>query len=78
MPPVLDQREGFVPSHPFADVARVIQTFPRPNQATNPIVVFELLPDRGLAEDDRETADQRFPRCEHALIQRCHRLSDRT
>lgn len=58
-PPALDQRDGFVPNRPFADVARVIQTFPRPNQAANPIVVFELLPDAGLAGYDRDAASTR-------------------
>jgi hypothetical protein len=55
-PPALDRRDGFVPDRPFADVARVIQTFPRPNQATNPIVVFELLPDSGVAGHDPAAA----------------------
>lgn len=58
-PPALDQRDGFVPNRPFADVARVIQTFPRPNQAANPIVVFELLPDAGLAGYELDAASTR-------------------
>ncbi|MBP8251152.1 MAG: glycosyltransferase family 39 protein, partial [Herpetosiphon sp.] len=40
--PQLDRRDGFVPNRPFSDVATVIKTFPRPNDPTNPVVVFEL------------------------------------
>ena len=40
--PTLESRDGFVPSRPFSDVASPIQTFARPNDAANPVVVFEL------------------------------------
>ena len=40
--PELERRDGFVPSRPFSDVATPLQTFARPNDAANPVVVFEL------------------------------------
>jgi hypothetical protein len=44
-PPVLDRREGFVPSRPFSQEVELIQTFERPNEATNPVVIFRLRPE---------------------------------
>ncbi|HYF64139.1 MAG TPA: glycosyltransferase family 39 protein [Herpetosiphonaceae bacterium] len=40
--PTLDRRDGFVPSRPFSDVATPLQTFARPNESANPVVLFEL------------------------------------
>jgi hypothetical protein len=40
--PELERRDGFVPTRPFSAVASPIQTFARPNDAANPVVVFEL------------------------------------
>jgi len=40
----LDSRDAFTPTHPFSDVAEIVKTFARPNQATNPVVVYRLKP----------------------------------
>lgn len=44
-PPMLDRREGFVPSRPFSQEVELIQTFERPNEATNPVVIVRLRPE---------------------------------
>lgn len=42
-PPTLDAPpSSFVPARPFSDVATIVQTFERPNDVRNPVVVFRL------------------------------------
>jgi hypothetical protein len=41
-PPALDRRDDVRLTRPFSDVAAIIQRFPRPNTAQNPVVVYEL------------------------------------
>jgi len=40
--PVLDDPSGFRPARPFAEAVEVVQTFPRPNTAEDPVRIFRL------------------------------------
>jgi hypothetical protein len=40
----LDARSGWSPTRPFSDAAEIVKTFERPNQATNPVVIYRLKP----------------------------------
>jgi hypothetical protein len=44
LPLNLDARNDFTPMRPFTDAAEVVQSFDRPNQASNPVVVYRLKP----------------------------------
>jgi hypothetical protein len=44
LPLNLDSRDAFTPTHPFSAVAEIVKTFARPNQTTNPVVVYRLKP----------------------------------
>jgi hypothetical protein len=44
LPLQLDSRDAFTPTRPFSDVAEIIMTFTRPNQTTDPVVVYRLMP----------------------------------
>ncbi len=44
LPLNLDARNDFTPMRPFTDAAEVVQSFARPNQASNPVVVYRLKP----------------------------------
>ncbi len=41
-PPVLDDPSGFHPTRPFREAVEVVQTFPRPNTAEDPVRIFRL------------------------------------
>jgi hypothetical protein len=44
LPLGLDARSGWSPTRPFSDAAEIVKTFERPNQATNPVVIYRLKP----------------------------------
>jgi hypothetical protein len=44
LPLGLDAQSGWSPTRPFSDAAEIVQRFPRPNDATNPVVVYRLKP----------------------------------
>ena len=44
LPLDLDARAGFVPTRPFSDAAEIVQRFQRPNDTTNPVVIYRLKP----------------------------------
>lgn len=44
LPLGLDDRTSFVSTRPFSDAAEIVQRFPRPNEAQNPVVVYRLKP----------------------------------
>jgi hypothetical protein len=44
LPLNLDARDGFTPTRPFTDAADIVRRFERPNQPTNPVVVYRLKP----------------------------------
>lgn len=44
LPLHLDDPNDFLPTRPFTDAAEIVQTFSRPNQSTNPVVVYRLKP----------------------------------
>jgi hypothetical protein len=44
LPLGLDARSGWSPTRPFGDAAEIVKSFERPNQATNPVVIFRLRP----------------------------------
>jgi hypothetical protein len=44
LPLNLDARNDFTPMRPFTDAAEVVQSFARPNQTSNPVVVYRLKP----------------------------------
>jgi len=43
-PVPIDSPDDFHPARPFADAATIIQAFTRPNQRSNPVVVYQLKP----------------------------------
>lgn len=45
LPLDLASRDDYTPTRPFSDVAEIIQTFARPNQTSNPVVIYRLLPE---------------------------------
>ncbi|HMP41807.1 MAG TPA: glycosyltransferase family 39 protein [Roseiflexaceae bacterium] len=44
LPLVLDDQRSFTPIRPFSDAAEIIARFERPNDSTNPVVVYRLKP----------------------------------
>jgi hypothetical protein len=44
LPLNIASRDDFTPTRQFSDVAEIVMTFARPNQASNPVVMYRLMP----------------------------------